>query len=439
MALAVLDQEMKSSGPTKWPAPSDPVSWKRSTVLYPVLAAFVLRLTFLLILRTYNADRVDDFCIAGETTNIAASVASGHGFSSAFNGYRSGPTAWLAPGYPYFVALVFRFLGLMTRSSIIFIFGVQSLFSALTVIPILGIASHSVGRRAGFWGAWIWALFPWFSKWSVTWLWDTSLSTLLLALLFWWALKLPEAPSRKAWIVFGALWGAALLVNPSLGAFLPVSLAWCSFELHRRHREWLKPSALSLAMCLIVISPWVARNRAVFGQWVFLRSNFGFEFALGNYHSSLGRGWGGPHPSGNMKEFQEYWRMGEIAYIRSRGERAFQFVREYPREFATLTAKRVSYFWDGSSMDYLKPIPWYWMPSSYAVVSFLVLPALLIAHRRRLQAWPMFFGLLLLYPVPYYLTFTQVRYRHPIEPIMVLLIAFAGAEAARNLRLALGR
>jgi hypothetical protein len=177
----------------------------------------------------------------------------------------------------------------------------------------------------------------------------------------------------------------------------------------------------------------------VFGRWVFLRSNFGFEFALGNYHSSLGRGWGGPHPSGNMKEFQEYWRMGEIAYIRSRGERAFQFVREYPREFATLTAKRVSYFWDGSSMDYLKPIPWYWMPSSYAVVSFLVLPALLIAHRRRLQAWPMFFGLLLLYPVPYYLTFTQVRYRHPIEPIMVLLIAFAGAEAARNLRLALGR
>lgn len=439
MTLAVLDEELKSAESVSRRAPSGPVAWKRSTVLSLVLVAFALRLAFLLILHTYQPGRVDDTRIAGETTNIATSIAWGHGFHSAFNGDPTGPTAWLAPAYPCFVGFVFRLLGAMTPSAIIFLLAAQSLFSALTVIPILGIASHSVGKPAGLWAAWTWALFPWFGKWGVTWLWDTSLSALLLALLFWYALELAAASTRRGWISFGALWGAALLVNPSLATFLPVSLAWCAYELHRRGEKWIRPAAFSIVACAIVVAPWLVRNRVVFGEWVFLRSNFGFEFALGNYHGSMGRGWGGSHPSGNLKEFHEYWRMGEIAYVRTRERQALQFVREYPREFLELTAKRVSYFWDGSSMAYATKIPWYWGPWSYGAISFLMLPALLIAQRRGLQAWPMFLGLLLLYPVPYYLTFTQARYRHPIEPIMVLLIAYAGVECAGWVRSARAR
>src|ERR1700693_987273 len=39
---------------------------------------------------------------------------------------------------------------------------------------------------------------------------------------------------------------------------------------------------------------------------------------------------GGSHPSGNQKEFNKYKQMGEFAYIQSRQEQAFQFVRESP-------------------------------------------------------------------------------------------------------------
>jgi 4-amino-4-deoxy-L-arabinose transferase-like glycosyltransferase len=433
MTVAVLEEELESRGRAGSPFSAGIQYWRWSTIFSLVLVAFAVRLTFLILLRTYRVDRIDDFCISGETTNIAASIVWGHGFRSAFNGENTGPTSWIAPAYPYLVALVFRFFGVLTQASIIFIFAVQSLFSALTVVPILGIAKHSVGRRAGLWAAWTWCLFPWFSKWSVTWLWESSLSALLLSLLFWCALSLPETPTRKSWIGFGALCGLALLTNPALATFLPVSLAWCGYELHRRKREWLKPMLSSMLVCLIVISPWLLRNRIVFGHWVFLRSNFGFEFALGNYHSSLGRGWGGSHPSGNQREFKKYKQMGEYAYIQSRQEQAFQFVREYPWEFITLTAKRIGYFWDGSAMIYRQSIPWYWVPSSFPVLSFLLLPALLLAHRRNLHAWPIFFGALLLYPLPYYLTFSVVRYRHAIEPIILLLIAYAGVEAVSKL------
>jgi 4-amino-4-deoxy-L-arabinose transferase-like glycosyltransferase len=430
MPTEILAAELESSLRGNAPAAGG-ASWKPSAGLWLVLLALALRLMFLFGLKTYRAGRVDDVCIAGETTNIATSIAWGYGFSHAFNGDNTGPTAWLAPGYPYFVASVFRLFGAMTQSSVIFIFVAQSVFSALTVIPILGIARLTVGRSAGLWAAALWALFPWFSKWSVTWLWDTSLSALLLSLLFWHALRLAQNSSRKSWIWFGALWGGALLINPALGSFLPVSLGWCGTELRRRKQEWLKPAAYSLLICLAVISPWLIRNRVVFGRWVFLRSNFGFEFALGNYHASSGRGWGGSHPSGNQKEFQKYWQMGEIAYVESRQRQAIEFVKKYPAEFAALTAKRVVYFWDGSAMDYLGTSPAYWAPSSFVVMSLMLLPALLVARRRTPHAWPMFFGLFLVYPTPYYLTFSQVRYRHPIEPLMLLLIAAAGVETAR--------
>jgi 4-amino-4-deoxy-L-arabinose transferase-like glycosyltransferase len=430
----VLEEERQSRAPADSSVSSAGPTEKLSAIFWLVLIAFLWRVELLLILKTYRTDRIDDFNIAGETTNIAVSIARGRGFSSPFNDDLTGPTAWLAPVYPYLIALVLRCFGLMTKASIIATFTLQSLFSALTIIPIVGIAEKTVGRRAGIWAAWVWALFPWFSKWSLTWMWDMSLSALLLTLLFWRALQMPEAASRKSWIAFGALWGVALLVNPALGSLLPVSLAWCGYELVHRKQGWLKPVLTAALACVVVISPWLVRNRIVFGQWVFLRSNFGFEFALGNYHGSLGRGWGGSHPSGNQKEFHKYWQMGEIAYVTAREQQALQFVRNNPSEFIDLTIKRLAYFWDGSSMDYLTAIPWYWMPWSFVVVSLLLLPVLWIARRRNLHAWPMFFGLLLLYPIPYYLTFNQVRYRHAIEPILLLLIAYAGVEAAHKVR-----
>jgi len=205
MITAELD-EQQSQGRVETHACADSPFCKWSTIFWMVLIAFAVRVSFLLLLRTYSFERADDYGV-GEINNIAASIAKGLGFSSPFSSEYTGPTSWVAPVYPYFVALVFRFLGIMTHASIILIFTVQSLFSALTVIPILGIAQRTVGRRAGMWAAWTWILFPWFSKWAVTWLWEVSLSALLFSLLFWYALCLPDALSGPS--------GSGLYLEPS--------------------------------------------------------------------------------------------------------------------------------------------------------------------------------------------------------------------------------
>jgi hypothetical protein len=425
---SVLENETQSPPCVESTAPTVSRGSRWSSVLWLVLIALAVRLAFLFVLHTYRFDRIDDFCSVGETTDIAASIAKGRGFSSPFGNDYTGPTAWIAPIYPYFLAFVFRCFGIMTHASSIVIFAVQSAFSALTVIPILGIARPTVGKQAGVWAAWTWALFPWFSKWSVSWLWEISLSTLLFALLFWYALSLAENSSVRRWIGFGALWGFALLVNPALAVLLPISIAWCGYSLHGRKQEWMKPALAAIVTCIIAISPWLVRNRVVFGQWVFLRDNFGFEFALGNYHASFGRGWGGRHPMGNPREYARYKQMGEIAYVAAAQKQALKFVHDSPGEFVSLTANRLAYFWDGSAMHYRPPVAWYWVPSSFPVISFLLLPGLLVSHRQKVFGWWMFFGAVLSYPMPYYLTFSQVRYRHVIEPLILLLAAFAAVQ-----------
>ena len=400
-----------------------------SKIYWLVLAGFILRLALMFLFTTYRFNQIDDWCNVGETSRIASSIARGHGFSSPFGEEYTGPSAWIAPAYPYFVAFLYRMFGIMTPAASLSLFTVQALFSAFTVIPIFGIALRTIGKQAGFVAAWSWALFPWFGKWSVTWVWEISLSALLFALLLWCTLLVTEKNDRKLWIAFGALWGFGLLVNPAMCTLLPVSLAWCAVKLRGRSARWIALPALAAMSCVIAISPWLIRNRVVFGQWVFLRSNFPFEFAIGNYHLSFGRGWGGKHPSGNATDYANYIHMGEVAYVHMKAQGGLQFVRDYPWEFATLTAKRAQYFWDGSAMDYRWPIPWYWMPWSFALFSFLVLPGCLAVHRRAVNGWQLMFAALLLYPLPYYLTFSQVRYRHAVEPVMVLVIAFAATES----------
>lgn len=395
-----------------------------------VVLAFVVRIGFMVAAHTYLFERyrVDEYSYFNETTNIARSIAEGRGFSSPFGAAYTGPTSWLAPVYPYLCALFFAVFGVFSTNAAVALLTLQSLISALTCLPILGIAERTVGRRAGLAAALLWAGFPWFSKWAVSWVWEISLSTLLFTCLFWYALRLSEPASIKLWLGFGAVWGIALLVNPALLPLLPASLAWCGIQIHRAGGKWLKPALLALAACVLVISPWLVRNRMVFGQWTFLRSNFGVEFWLGNTRYSVGRGWGGQHPTGNPAELVRYQAMGEPAYARWKMHESLNWVRSSKWDFLKLTARRVAYFWDGSAIGYRQAIAWYWLPWSFAALSFLLLPAMLVAHRRQLHAWPLFFAAILLYPLPYYLTYSQARYRHVLEPLMLLLLCFAAAE-----------
>lgn len=375
----------------------------------------------------------DRFYFGYETGAIARNIVTGHGFSSPFGG-STGPTAWIAPLYPLMCAAVFKVFGLFTTASAIAIYELNSLFGALTCIPLYLMGKRTLGRRIGLYAGWVWAAGLLFTWWPTTWIWDMAASALLLTLLLERTLALADSPSLRGWLCLGFLWGIAALTNPALISALPASLAWPAWRSRRAGLSWTRPLAAACLCFFLTISPWLVRNRMVFGEWVFLRSNAGFEFALANYHFSNGMGWLGKHPSQNHFQWDEYARLGELGYVHAKTADAVKFVRQYPGEFARLTALRTWAFWYGTILEYGAGVSWdEW---AYWPLSLISIMGLITVVWRREPGSLLFAATLLLYPLPYYLTAPAVRYRHAIEPLLLLLSSYfvAGAMADAKVR-----
>jgi hypothetical protein len=160
------------------------------------------------------------------------------------------------------------------------------------------------------------------------------------------------------------------------------------------------------------------------GTWVFIRGNAPFEFSLGNYHGSNGMGWFGKHPTQNEWEYAKYKRMGELAYVADHKRVANNFVKQYPREFAALCASRALGFWTGTWLTYVDPRLEPWQPWSYWMLSLLMLGGLIAASARQVDGAGLYFWLMFTYPSTYALVFISPRYRHAIEPEMLLLTTY---------------
>jgi len=426
------------SAASSWPA------WIPNQLFWMVLVALFLRVCLVLFLRSYEvAPILPDkhspevmfhfpFRFGYETGAVAYSLATGHGFSSPFAG-STGPTAWLAPLYPALCAVVFKIFGCFTATSGFVMLFLNCVFGALNCIPICRIGELTVGRRVGLVAGWVWAVGPSFMQWPTMWIWEVSFSAFFLSVLFLYALRLANDSSVKSWGRFGFLWGVAALINPAPLAFLPACGLYPAVQLWRKQRPWLRPALVSALMFTAVIAPWLVRNRMVFGKWVFIRGNAPFEFTLGNYHGSNGFGWYGRHPTQNKREWTEYARVGEVAYVAGKKQAAIQFVKQYPSEFASLCATRIVGFWTGS--DYVDMWPRY----LFWPLSALMLLGLITAIGYRVNGGWLFFWLMFFYPLVYYITFTQPRYRHAIEPEMLLLAVYFVYETGREFRARLSK
>jgi hypothetical protein len=175
------------------------------------------------------------------------------------------------------------------------------------------------------------------------------------------------------------------------------------------------------------ISPWLVRNYEVFGQFVFIRSNFGAELRLGNGPGADGTWMSYLHPTQNELALKQYEQMGEMAYVAERKREAVEFIRADYGRFAWISFKRFVYYWSGrprssESSDLVDN-------SAFLASSVLAFWGLGLALRNRKPGAWLFFWLLLSYPAIYYFVYPHSRYRHPIEPEMAILIAYVISEA----------
>ena len=393
-----------------------------------VLVAIVLRLIVVGI--SYpdrlNPDR-DHWRFAGETGRIARSIVEGKGFSSPLFG-DTGPTAWMTPIYPYLVALSFRVFGVYSKASAIAMLSLNSLFSALTCLPVYFMTRRSFGEITAVSAGWTWAFFPFAIYFSGNFIWSTVLTTFLLALAFAAGLKLERSSRMKDWVGFGLLAGLAALSDPiAISILAPLGL-WMWYRTSRHGGNWLlRGTAAGLAF-IIVVTPWFVRNYRVFGSFIPFRDNFGLELYVGNH----GETWHfaeGPHPSNSDQEWQEYQQLGELRYMEHKQQQAMELISSNKVGFVWLSFRRALYIWTNYwsfSRRYLQAEP-FDVPAIFftSTLTVLALSGLWLGWRNIGLSIIPYAIALFFFPMVYYVTHLEDYYRRPVDPFYVVLAVYS--------------
>jgi len=391
--------------------------------------ALLLRLGFLF----YEARQVPPEALAtvpfqNEVGSVAAVLAQGQGFCCVFH-QQTGPTAWLAPVYPLFLAALFKLFGTFTVASFYAAACFNCVFSALVCLPLFYSAMRIGNRGTAAAAGWLWAVFPSGILIPFEWIWDSSLSALLAITLLWATFRVVNDPRRRNFIWYGLFWGFCLLVNPALGAVFPFLLTWIYFRSNSLLRRRLADLALVASLAVLVCLPWTIRNAVQFHRFIPIRSDYPFELWMGNnpIYDARSRQ---VNRITRYEEVHRYSQLGESAFLDEKGRAAWDFIRTHPALTLQLAGRRAVAIWAGTATPWqdfrhadsnVARFVFFWNAMTIlGVVMGLV--CLCITRRWFLlpvAAYPLAF------PLAYYVTQVSLRLRHPCDPVLALLMALA--------------
>jgi len=363
-----------------------------------------------------------------ETARIAEAVAAGHGFSSPFR-EPTGPSAWIPPVYPYLLAGIFLLCGGPTATSYCVAVAVNIIVHAFTCVLLYRTAGEAFGPRVGIYSACALASFPLvfyplvllrvlggygglglFISPNV--IWYTHMTEMAIVLLIWLTLHPPH------WAVFGTAWGISALLNPTLLALAP------AFGWQLENRKGWRYAGLAGLVAVLCVVPWLARNYVVLHHMIFIRDNFGTELRVGNVPGHNGRWDGESHPDRSDYELGRVREMGEVEYSRASAREALQTIRAHPGEFFRSVILRIGYWWVGNpmassrlgKMRFVKYLP----QLIFSILAFIGVGRALRANNRKAF---LFVGVLVFYPLIYYVThtFEGFMYQYPTHPEMLAL------------------
>jgi hypothetical protein len=283
------------------------------------------------------------------------------GFTLATKGYLGDPfsiptglTAHVSPAYPALVAAVRLITGDDDAS-------VRALAVLLAVVTSLNIAALipaatvlRLPRGAGVIaaGLWIVPLFAWIELSAEH---ETPLTVSALLALVTIIVRIVSSAS-PSWIRHGLLLGLAT----GLAAYCtPTAVLVASFTVAAGVAvvRWPVRRVLAVGFVAAVaftgaIAPYTIRNHRAFGEWFFMRDNFGMELAISNgdrarapaeENSDPVTGTLRAHPFISRAEAASVRDLGEVAYNHRLRDQAVAWIRGNPQAFVRLTARRAGY------------------------------------------------------------------------------------------------
>jgi 4-amino-4-deoxy-L-arabinose transferase-like glycosyltransferase len=385
---------------------------------------------------------------------LAQRVLQGHGFSFGIPWWpatRAGePTAHWSYLYTFYLSGVYALAGVTPIAARL----LQALIVGVAQ-PLLAfkLGERLFGTRAGLWSAGLTAIYAYFIYYAAALMTEAFFITALMAT-FYLAIQITdlqpipqETITRRLWIyslALGLFLGIAILLRQLIVLFVPFLFLWLAVVLRPKVGIKRAIAGLSIAGIVIVlmILPFTINNYHRFGTFVLLNTNAGFAFFWAN-HPIYGIHFQ-PILSAETASYGELIprslrHLNEAELDKALLKLGMGFVIEDPRRYFLLSLSRIPayfLFW---------PTPGSSLPSNVLrVMSFgITLPFMLYgvtkgicAQRgfRDLLISPM--GLLLSFAIVYagihILSWSLVRYRLPVDAILIPFAGYAIHELISN-------
>ncbi|MFH0859831.1 MAG: glycosyltransferase family 39 protein [Candidatus Altiarchaeota archaeon] len=329
---------------------------------------------------------------------LARNVLEGKGFT--YQGFK----AFRAPGYPLFLALLYVF-----SSSLFFVRVAGVLMSTFTAYLVYLTAKEAFhNERVSQLSLLFFSLYPYSIYYTAAVSTETLYSLLFMALMY----QLLRMSDTREYMLAGVIAAVAILVKPYTLAFMVPAWLWTLMS----KKKPLKCIAFSAVAMILILSPWIVRNYLIFDKLVFISTNGGVNLWMGNSPSSEEAVVGEylhEHRRGiaNMSEpeLDSYYRAKAISFIRENPRftlercvsKLFRTWRVYPE--GSMTEKLVSLLTFGLSMPF----------AAYAALS----------SRKEWKHVLLFVIAFATIPLSGVLFVPLVRYRNPIDPLVLILAA----------------
>ena len=355
---------------------------------------------------------------SSEAARVSFALLSGRGFADPFLAGPSGPTALTAPFYPFLHATICWIFG-TAAAGWAAVVAATALAWAVQWSYVCKFAALYGELRAGITAALIGVLMPLPAR---LFKWEAVFTGAALAISAWLLGRILTRTSTK-WTVpqFGVALSVSVLSCP------PAVLIWPAWGcLVAKRLGWARAariSALSLAVAAVPIGAWTVRNYVVFGHLFFIRDAAGVALVSSNndcataiVSENIASGcFAQQYPTGSEDAMRNLRTRGEYEYGAAEMNRMMAWVRSHPAQFLKLTLDRTRYFWFPIGGTDRLTFLYGAVMSAFTVLSLLGLLWI------KSDGFWILAGVLLPFPLIYYVAQVEQRYRYPILWTSILL------------------
>lgn len=382
---------------------------------------------------------------------LARRVADGQGFSFGHDAWpltrANEPTAHWSYLYTLYLAGVYTLFGAQPI--------IARVIQAILVGVLLPLFTYRLGRRAfgdaaGLLAAAISSVYLYFVYYGGALMTEPFYIVAILASLdiATGRLASPATVGRRfwsSWLLLGLCLGLAVLLRQLFLLLVPLILGWIVWTQARASGSGLgylrRPATyagplLAVGIILMLILPWTIRNYRAFHRFVLLNTNAGYALYWGN-HPIYGTHFVGILPEDGVSYQElvpvELRSLDEAALDQALMREAMQLILAEPGRYVLLSISRTPEyfkFWPSGESSFLSNIS---RTASFALLLPFAMSGLFLAYLRRewlaqTGHWPtvtLFYLFITAYTLIHLLSWALIRYRLPVDAVLMPFAAFA--------------